>query len=54
MWVLPGVCLALCPSPLTPILGSLLHILPCLFSGSLSADSWACLIEAQKQALVWG
>lgn len=33
------------------ILGSPSHVLPCLL---LSADSWACFMEAQKEALLWG
>lgn len=52
MWVLPGVG----PAPLLP--ASAPHPTfhsPCLlFSLHLSADSWACFIEAQEEALVWG
>lgn len=40
------------PPPQLPILRP---VLPCLLlSLHLSADSWACFIEAQKEALLWG
>lgn len=44
------------PSPrLHPQLPIPRPVLPCLLlSLPLSADSWACFIEAQKEALLWG
>lgn len=49
MWVLPA------PHPLPPS-SSVPHPTSCLpvAQSMLSADSWACFIEAQRQALFWG